>query len=96
MGLDWRAGVSLIAGAAAKEVIASSMAVLYGADQVGLNSALAAFAMMIFVLLYFPCISTLATIRHEIGGKWMVFSLFYSTVIAWILATLVYQIGSLI
>ncbi len=113
LGLEWRAGVSLIAGAAAKEVIASSMAVLYevDGDPEEDNTALAeklykltdangnkvytpraAFAMMIFILLYFPCISTLATIRKEIGKKWMWFSLTYSTVLAWVVAFIVYQV----
>ena len=117
MGLEWRAGISLIAGCAAKEVIASSMAVLYGidgydddnqetlatrlttvtdADGNRLFTPLAAFCMMLFVLLYFPCISTLATIRKEIGRGWMWFSLLYSTTIAWLLATAVFQIGMLI
>lgn len=91
MGLDWRAGVSLFAGATAKEVIASSMEIL----QPHISGSLAAFAMMLFILLYFPCISTLVTIRQEIGRKWMWFSMLYSTGIAWILATIVFQIGSL-
>ncbi len=114
LGLEWRAGVSLIAGAAAKEVIASSMGVLYEVegdieeDNTALATRLAnltdangnkmytpqaAYAMMLFILLYFPCISTLATIRKEIGGKWMWFSLIYSTTLAWVVAFAFYQIG---
>ncbi|MBR1785936.1 MAG: ferrous iron transport protein B [Paludibacteraceae bacterium] len=118
MGLEWRAGVSLIAGCAAKEVIASSMAVLYGVDDTNpeedneplaqklaeltddngnlLYTPIAAFAMMLFVLLYFPCISTLATIRSEIGRGWMWFTLLYSTGLAWVVATVFYQIANLI
>ena len=97
MGLEWKSGVSLIAGAAAKEVIASCMAELNPEGiEASIPSALAAFAMMIFILLYCPCFSTLATIRQEIGDKWMWFSLLYSTTIAWVLATLIYQLGSLI
>ena len=92
MGLEWRSGVSILAGAAAKEVIASSMEIL----QPEIASPLVAFAMMLFVLLYFPCVSTLVTIRQEIGRKWMWFSMIYSTGIAWLIATLVYQIGHLI
>jgi len=117
MGLEWRAGVSLIAGCAAKEVIASSMAVLYGVDDTNpeedneplaqklaeltddngnlLYTPIAAFAMMLFVLLYFPCISTLATIRSEIGRGWMWFTLLYSTGLAWVVATVFYQIANL-
>ena len=117
LGLEWRAGVSLIAGAAAKEVIASSMSVLYGVEEVDVEednaplatklqnltdadgkqiySPIAAFAMMLFILLYFPCISTLATIRQEIGRGWMWFSAIYNTLLAWIVAFGFYQIASL-
>ena len=118
MGMEWRSGISLLAGCAAKEVIASSMAVLYGvdaetvednpqplaerlrtikdADGNPLFTGLSAFCMMLFVLLYFPCISTLATIRKEIGRGWMYFSAIYSTVVAWVIATAVYQVGLLL
>lgn len=118
LGLEWRAGVSLVAGCAAKEVIASSMAVLYGAEEGGweedaaplaerlrtltdeagnpVYSPLAAYAMLLFILLYFPCISTLATIRKEIGRKWMWFSMIYSTGLAWLVAFAFFQIGSLL
>ena len=119
LGMDWRASVSLVAGATAKEVIASSMAVLYGveeelegeeenvtplvmklqslhaADGKPLYTPLAAFAMMLFILLYFPCISTLATIRQEIGRGWMWFSVIYNTGLAWLISFAVYQLGSL-
>lgn len=116
LGMEWRAGVSMIAGASAKEVIASSMAVLYGieeedtkseqsfsailqtvkdADGQPIYSPIAAYAMMLFILLYFPCISTLATIRQEIGKSWMWFSAIYNTAIAWIISFGFYQIASL-
>ncbi len=116
LGMEWRAGVSLIAGASAKEVIASSMAVLYDveetdgdemqslpqklqsvidADGRNVYSPVAAYAMMLFILLYFPCISTLATIKQEIGSKWMHFSMLYNTVVAWIVSFAFYQIASL-
>ena len=91
MGLEWRSGVSLIAGAAAKEVIASSMAVL----NPPIPSAAAAFAMMLFILLYFPCISTLATIRKETSAGWMWFSMLFNTALAWLVATGFYQIALL-
>ncbi|MBR1808789.1 MAG: ferrous iron transport protein B [Paludibacteraceae bacterium] len=117
LGMEWRAGVSLIAGASAKEVIASSMAVLYeveedtednnlplaqklqsvkDADGNNVYSPVAAFAMMLFILLYFPCISTLATIRQEIGKKWMWFSALYNTLLAWLVSFGFYQIASLL
>lgn len=114
LGMEWRAGVSLIAGAGAKEVIASSMAVLYGVEDEAdstnqsltqklqtvtdssgnrLYSPVAAYAIMLFVLLYFPCISTLATIRQEIGVGWMWFSAVYNTLLAWLVSFAFYQIG---
>jgi len=115
-GQDWRTGVSLIAGAAAKEVIISSMAVTYGIDDTEIidqqeplvahirdmhdNSGkpimngVSAFALMLFILLYFPCISTLATIKQEIGRKWMWFSMLYNTTLAWVVATIFYQLFS--
>lgn len=116
LGMEWRAGVSLIAGASAKEVIASSMAVLYGVEDTDDNqeqsmaaklqsvrdadgrqvySPIAAYAMMLFILLYFPCISTLATIRQEIGKGWMWFSAIYNTMLAWLVSFAFYQIANL-
>lgn len=118
LGMEWRAGVSLIAGATAKEVIASSMAVLYGVEEdveseegsASLSEKLqnltdengntvytpaAVFSMLLFILLYFPCISTLATIRQEIGRKWMWFSVSYNTLLAWVVSFAFYQIASL-
>lgn len=116
LGMDWRTGVSLIAGASAKEVIASSMAVLYSAEEISednntslvgrlqnvtdtngnkIYSPIAAYAMMLFILLYFPCISTLATIRQEIGTTWMFFSAIYNTLLAWFVSFGFYQIASM-
>ena len=118
LGMEWRAGVSLIAGATAKEVIASSMAVLYGVEEIDVEennaplaeklqsltddegnqiySPIAAYAMMLFILLYFPCISTLATIKQEIGRGWMWFSVIYNTALAWLVSFGFYQIANLI
>lgn len=116
LGIEWRASISLVAGCAAKEVIASSMAVLYESDETAdgaptslpeklvaatnaegqpLYSPLAAYSLLLFILLYFPCISTLATIRKEIGRKWMWFSMLYSTGLAWLVSFAFFQIGSL-
>ncbi|MFI3282538.1 MAG: ferrous iron transport protein B [Rikenellaceae bacterium] len=99
MGLDWRASVSLLSGIAAKEIVVSTMGVLYqggglGGDEISESDAIAddftlpsAIAFMIFVLLYFPCTGTLAAIRGETNSwKWVGFSIIYSTSIAWILA----------
>jgi ferrous iron transport protein B len=55
---------------------------------------LSALSMMVFVLLYLPCLATVTTIRRETGSyKWMAFSIFYSTSIAWLVAFIVYQVG---
>lgn len=117
LGFDWRADVSLVAGMAAKEVIVSSMAVLYGVDDENIEddsqplaqklteikdadgnqlySPIKAYTLMLFILLYFPCISTLATIRQEIGNKWMLFSALFNTALAWLMSFVFYNIAIL-
>ncbi len=121
LGFDWKMGVSLVAGSAAKEVVVSTMGVLYQADpdsqeNTGLISklvgqkyengprkgeqvftALSAFSFMIFVLIYFPCIAVIAAIRKESGKwKWSAFTATYTTLLAWIMAFITFQGGSLI
>jgi len=109
IGIDWRASVALLTGFVAKEIVVSTMGILYAADEredsEALKNALlssgmtpiAALAMMVFVLLYMPCIATLAAIRRETASlKWMVFSISYSTLLAWGMAFLVYQGGTMI
>ena len=96
-GLEWKEGVALIAGVGAKEIVASTMAVLYHGDIAtsGLTP-LAAICFMLFVLLYFPCIPTCIGIKHESGKwKWAGFTVLYTTLLAWVTATLVYQVGNL-
>ena len=58
-------------------------------------SPLVAYTFMIFVLLYFPCIAVIAAIRREAGTKWAVFTMVYTTAVAWLVAFGIYQIGSL-
>ena len=109
IGIDWRGGVSLVAGFVAKEIVVSTLGVLYAADEDqqanGLQKALkasgmtplSALAMMIFVLLYLPCLATVTAIRRETGSvKWMLFSICYSTSLAWLASFSVYQVGRLI
>jgi ferrous iron transport protein B len=109
IGIDWRGSVALLTGFVAKEIVVSTMGILYAADKKKDSealknalvssgmTALAALAMMVFVLLYMPCLATLAAIRRETGSlKWMIFSVSYSTVLAWIMAFLVYQGGNMI
>ena len=109
IGIDWRASVALLTGFVAKEIVVSTMGILYAADDredsEALKNALlssgmtptAALAMMVFVLLYMPCLATLAAIRRETASlKWMIFSISYSTLLAWGMAFLVYQGGKMI
>jgi ferrous iron transport protein B len=105
LGLNWKAGVALISGAAAKEIIVSTLGILYKSeDEAILPKALidsndftkrSALSIMVFILLYFPCIPTLATIRHEAGRKWAFFSVAYNTTLAWLVAFSLYQITGL-
>jgi ferrous iron transport protein B len=107
MGIDWRGGVALLSGVVAKEIVVSTMGVLYAAetdseDALGraLRAAgmtpLAGLAMMAFVLLYIPCLATVAAVRRETGNKWMIFSVVYSTGLAWLVAVGIYQGGRLL
>jgi len=131
-GFGWKEGVSIIAGVGAKEIVASTMGVLYtttdNATTTTSNAALstsntttqqptetsdearlsriiathsnltpmAAFAFLIFVLLYMPCLPACIAIKNESGHwRWALFTMFYTTTLAWLCAIIVYQIGSL-
>ena len=109
LGIDWRGSVALLTGFAAKEIVVSTLGILYvtdeGDDSEALKSALlssdmtplSALAMMTFVLLYLPCLATITTIRRETGSfSWMFFSVVYSTLLAWVVAFCVYQGGRII
>ena len=109
IGIDWRGGVALVSGFVAKEIVVSTLGVLYAVDEEAepdaLEKALAsstltpltAFTMMVFVLLYLPCLSTVAAIRRETGSlKWMTFSIVYTTSVAWVVSYIVYQGGRLL
>lgn len=96
----WQNSVAIISGLAAKEVIVSTMSVLYGASistvVPTIFTPLTAYAFLVFVLLYPPCISALGTIKKEYGTKMMIFMMAYQIGIAWVAAFAVYRIGSLI
>jgi ferrous iron transport protein B len=109
LGIDWRGGVALLSGFVAKEIVVSTLGVLHavgdsdeeGALEKALMEAgmtpLSALSMMVFVLLYLPCLATTAAIRRETGSyRWMFFSIGYSTSVAWVAAFLVYQAGRLL
>ena len=105
LGFDWRLGIGLLSGAGAKELVVSTLGVLYVNDAETDPAALGeripitpliAFCYRLFVLIYFPCIATLVAIKQESGSwKWSLFAALYTTVLAWILTFAVYQIGSL-
>lgn len=116
LGLDWKASAALLTGAVAKEVIVSTLGVLYSGEEDVEEGVLSqritainpmtdkpdfnqanSLSFLVFVLLYFPCIATLAAIKQEAGGwKWSVFSVVYNTVVAWLIAFLVYNIALLL
>ena len=92
-GFTWQLDVSLIAGVGAKEIVASTIGVLGGLEHI---TPLVAYSYLLFVLLYFPCIATIAAIRHESGSwRWAIFSAVYTTILAWIVSAVFYQVGSL-
>jgi ferrous iron transport protein B len=113
LGFDWKIGTSLVSGMAAKEIIVSTLGVIYtgdGADDMLLKerlqterasdgsvvfTPLVATGFLLFILIYFPCIATIAAIKNESGSwKWALFVIFYTTALAWLVSFGVYQIGS--
>ena len=93
-GFNWRLDVSLLAGVGAKEIVASTIGVLYNGQYD--FSPLVAYSFLMFVLIYFPCIATVVAIRHESGSwGWAAFAAVYTTCLAWVVSAVVYQVGSL-
>lgn len=97
-GFDWKLDVAIISGVGAKEIVASTMGVLYSNSDLATSlSPLTAYCFLLFVLLYFPCIATIAAIKGETGSwRWAMFSAGYTTLLAWIVSAFVYQIGILV
>lgn len=121
-GFHWKEGVSLITGVGAKEIVASTMGVLYSDDVKDVNNSsvdetdeneararlsqviansgmtpLIAISFLIFVLLYMPCIPACIAIKNESGKwRWALFSICYTTALAWLCSTAIFQIGSLL
>lgn len=113
-GFDWKLDVGLISGVGAKEIVASTMGILYHNDTAAEEGTeesyshlqkqmlsdgitpLASYCFLLFVLLYFPCIATIAAIKGETGSwRWAAFAACYTTILAWVVSAVVYQIGSL-
>lgn len=106
LGLNWRASIGIITSIPAKELVVSTLGVLYSSDgDENLSETLvssgdftprSAAAFLVFILLFFPCIATVAAIAKETGSKrWALFSVVYNTVVAWVAAFLVYFICGL-
>lgn len=121
LGFDWKMGVSILTGLAAKEIVVSTMGVLYQADAQADESSetlkqklkeqkhnsgtlkgqavftpLASIAFLLFILIYFPCVAVIAAIRKEANWGWAIFTMVYTTALAWLVAFLAYQLGSLL
>ena len=105
LGFDWKMGVGILSGIGAKELVVSTLGVLYTndddiesvdlADRIPITP-LVAYGYMLFVLIYFPCIATVAAIKNESGSwKWAAFTICYTTLLAWIVAFLVHQVGGI-
>ncbi len=104
IGIGWQASVALVTGFVAKEVVVSTMGVLYGVGddngqaletalkRSGMTS-LSALSMMVFVLLYVPCFATVMAIYREASAQWAWFNVIYTTMVAWGMSFLVYQVG---
>lgn len=120
LGWDWKIGVSILTGLAAKEIVVGSMGVLYQsdmeADETSTNlrdklqqqtftsgprtgervfTPLVAYSLMLFILIYFPCVAVIAAIKKEANWKWATFTMVYTTILAWFVAFATYHIGSI-
>ena len=105
LGFDWKLGIGILSGVGAKELVVSTLGVLYTndaeADVVSLAeripiTPLVAFCYMVFVLIYFPCIATIVAIKQESGSwKWALFTAVYTSLLAWVMAFAIYRIGGL-
>ena len=120
LGFDWKMGVSIITGLAAKEIVVSTMGILYQADEKAdvksgalkeklkaqthnsgvlkgqkVFTPLVSFCFMLFILIYFPCVAVIAAIKKESNWGWAVFTMVYTTGIAWLVTFATFQIGSL-
>jgi ferrous iron transport protein B len=112
LGFDWKIGASLVSGMAAKEIVVSTLGILYTGeddnekalqerlitaerpDGSRVYSPLVALSFLLFVLIYFPCIATIAAIKNESGTwKWAVFEILYTTSLAWVVSFIFYQVG---
>ncbi|GAP73384.1 ferrous iron transport protein B [Candidatus Symbiothrix dinenymphae] len=116
LGFDWKISASLLSGMAAKEVIISTLSILYSgedeedtvvlgqrlqaekyADGTPIFTPLVALSLLLFVLIYFPCVATVTAIKNESGSwKWALLTIAYTTILAWIVSFAVYQMGTIL
>ena len=94
---DWRISTALITGFMAKESVVSTLTVLFGSSTAltTLLTPLSAVSLLVFCLLYTPCVAAIASVKRELGGKWAAGVVIGQCVIAWLMAGLVYGMGSL-
>lgn len=95
---DWRISTALITGFLAKESVVSTLSVLFGTTEAlyGILTPLAAASLLVFCLLYTPCVAAIASVKRELGGKWAVGVVFGQCLIAWMAAWIVRLIGILL
>jgi ferrous iron transport protein B len=109
LGFDWKMGIGLVSGIGAKELIVSTLGVLYANQEVGddveseaqvaaalqtVTTPAVALAYMVFVLIYFPCLATLIAIKKETKQwGWAIFTAVYTTLLAWVVALVVFHVG---
>lgn len=106
LGFDWKMNVCILTGLPAKEAIVSTLGIMYNTDggeslaeamrSSGVFSPAVAIAFMLFVLLYFPCVATVATLRREVGWRWAAFTVVHSLLLAWVVAFAAFRLFSLI
>ena len=92
---DWRICTSLISGFMAKESVVSTLEVLFGGNIGTVLSPLAAASLLVFSLLYTPCVAAIASVKRELGGKWAAGVVVWQCVVAWVAALIVHLIGVL-
>ena len=93
---DWRIGVSLVSGFMAKESVVSTLEILYTDGVTTAMTSLSAASLLVFSLLYTPCVAAVASVKRELGGKWAVALVVWQCVVAWIVSLFVHLIGLMI
>jgi ferrous iron transport protein B len=97
---SWQNSVSLLTGLMAKEVVVGTMGVIYGGNLThalpNYFTTLSAYSFLVFVLLYTPCVSVIATMKKEYGNKMAIFSVGYQLILAWVVSFIIFNVGSII